>query len=189
MKRIHVDMRLAGAAVLALIAGAGVHTLTRPVATIDVVVAAAALPPGVRLGDLELTIASAPPLPGLVPADQAESFADHTLGAALAAGDPLLMTLLVPPPGDRPDVAALTLDPAHAVQGDIVPGDRVDIYVSALGATELLAADVLVLAAATGSGGLEGGDTSLLLAVDEDLASRLVAAVHNAEIDLVRRGR
>ncbi|HAX81303.1 MAG TPA: hypothetical protein DCY40_01890 [Actinobacteria bacterium] len=189
MKRVHLDLRLAGAAVLALIAGAGVHTLTRPVATVEVLVAAEALPPGVRLGDLALTIGSAPPLPGLVRAEQAEALADHTLGAALAPGDPILATLLVSPPGDRPDVAALTLDPAHAVQGDLVPGDRVDIYVSALGSTELLASDVLVLAASTGSGGLDGGDTSLLLAVDEDLAARLVAAVHNAEIDLVRRGR
>jgi Flp pilus assembly protein CpaB len=189
VKRIHIDVRLVAAAVLALIAGAGVHTLTQPVATIDVLVAAEAIPPGVRLGDLALTIASAPPLPGLVPADQAEVLADHSLGTALAPGDPLLTSLLVPPPGDRPDVAALTLDPAHAVQGDLIPGDRVDIYVSADGTTELLATDVLILAAATGTGGLEGGDTALLLAVDHDLAGRLVAAVHNAEVDLVRRGR
>jgi hypothetical protein len=189
MRRVHIDVRLAGAAVLALVAGAGVHTLTQPVAAVDVLVAAAPLPPGVRLGDLELTSVAAPPLPGLVTAAELETIADHTLVARLDAGSPLLTSLLVPPPQLRRDVAALTLAPAHAVQGDLVAGDLVDIYVTSPEGTELLAADVLVLAAATGSGGLEGGDTSLLLAVDAGLASRLVAAVHNAEIDLVRRGR
>jgi hypothetical protein len=143
----------------------------------------------VRLGDLDLSIAAAPPLPGFVAAADLEALADHTLAARLDAGSPLLASLLVPPPQAHRDVAALTLDPAHAVQGDLVAGDLVDIYITTSGATELLAADVLVLAASTGRGGLEGGDTSLLLAVDTELAARLVAAVHNAEVDLVRRGR
>jgi hypothetical protein len=86
-------------------------------------------------------------------------------------------------------VIALTLDPAHAVQGDLIAGDHVDIYVSQAGATEILATDVVVMAAPTGTGRLNGGDTELLLAVDSDLARELVAAMHTAELDLVRRSR
>ena len=189
MRRIQVDLRLAVAAILAVTAGAVVHAVTRPAPQVEVLVAEAALPPGVRLGDLPVVGRWMTPLPGLVPADRAASLADHSLGAALAPGDPLLASLLVAPPTDRPDVAALTLDPAHAVQGDLVAGDRIDVYVSRMGATELLAPDVLVLAAATGSGGLGGSDVSLLVAVDRDLARALVDAVHTAEIDLVRRPR
>ena len=70
-----------------------------------------------------------------------------------------------------------------------VAGDRIDIYISQAGGTELLASDVVVIAASTGAGGLGGGDTALLLAVDAALARDLVAAVHTAELDLVRRSR
>ena len=189
MRRFHLDIRLAVAAVLAVAAGAAVHAITRPAPAIEVLVAAAPLPPGVRLGDLEVATLSMSPLPGLVSADRASELADHSLSASLAEGDPLLASLLVAPSTDRPDVAALTLDPAHAVQGDLIAGDRIDVFVSRAGVTELLASDVLVLAATTGNGGLGGGDTALLLAVDRTLARELVEAVHTAEIDLVRRPR
>jgi hypothetical protein len=184
-----VDLRLAVAAILALAAGAGVPAVTRPAPQVEVLVAETPLPPGVRLADLPVTTRWMTPLPGLVPADQAAALADHSLAAALAPGDPLLSSLLMAPPADRPDVAALTLDPAHAVQGDLVAGDHIDVYVSRTGTTELLAPDVVVLAAAAGSGGLGGSDVSLLLAVDRDLARALIEAIHTAEVDLVRRPR
>ena len=189
MKRIQVDLRLAVAAILAVAAGAVVHAVTRPAPQVEVLVAEAPLPPGTRLGDLALAVRLMTPSPGLVLADQAASFADHSLAASLSPGDPILASLLIAPPADRPDVAALTLDAAHAVQGDLVAGDRIDVYVSRMGVTELLAPDVLVLAATTGSGGLGGSDVSLLVAVDQELAMALVEAVHTAEIDLVRRPR
>jgi len=189
VRRIHVDVRLAVAAVLAVVAGVAVHAVTRPAPQVEVLVADAALPPGVRLADLPVATRKMSPLPGLVTADRAADLSDHSLTAALAAGDPLLASMLVAPPADRPDVAALTLDPAHAVQGDLIAGDRIDIYVSRAGATELLAGDVLVISATTGSGGLGGGDTALLVAVDRGLARDLVEAVHSADIDLVRRPR
>ncbi len=189
MKRFDLDVRLVVAAVLALVAGAVVHALTRPAPQIEVLFAEAALAPGVRLADLPIVTRHVSPMPGLVPAERATELAEHSLSQGLAAGDPLLTSLLVAPPTSRPDVLALSLDPAHAVQGDLVAGDRIDIYVSRAGATELLASDVVVIAAATGAGGLGGSDTELLLAVDAALAHDLVEAVRTAELDVVRRSR
>ena len=189
MRRFDLDVRLVVAAVLALAAGAVVHAVTRPAPQIEVLTAETALPPGVRLADLPIISRRVTPMPGLVPADRAGELAEYSLIEGLAAGDPLLASLLVAPPTSRPDVLALSLDPAHAVQGDLVAGDRIDIYISQAGGTELLASDVVVIAASTGAGGLGGGDTALLLAVDAALARDLVAAVHTAELDLVRRSR
>lgn len=189
MKRFRVDLRLVVAAGLALAAGAGVHALTRPAPQVEVLVAGAPLPPGVRLAELPIATRLMSPVPGLIAVADAALLGDHSLSAAIAQDDPVLASLLVPPPTEQPDVAALTLDPAHAVQGDLVAGDRVDIYATRDGVTELLAQDVLVLAAATGSGGLGEDDAALLLAVDRSLAAALVRATHTADIDLVRTSR
>ncbi len=189
MRKLRIDLRMAGAAALALITGIGVHLATRPEPTVQVLVATSPLPPGVRLSELDVALRPMPLFPGMVTAGQVADLTAHTLVAALDAGDPVLHSLLVPPQGDHPDVAALTLDPAHAVQGDLVPGDRVDIYSSGNGTTTLLADEVLVIAATRGSGGLEGGDVSLLLAVDRQLALRLLEGAHTTQLDLVRRAR
>ena len=189
MKRVQVDLRLLAAAAFAVAAGVAVHAATRPPATVDAIVAVEHVAPGTPLGDVALETRALPPLQGLVTADQLEQLAGHTVAASLAAGDPVLLSLLSPSPGSRPDVAALTLDPSHAVQGDLVAGDRVDVYVTALGTTTLLASNVLIVAAGTPEGSLASSGIPLLLAVDRDLARTLLEAVHTAEIDLVRRAR
>lgn len=190
MKRIQIDLRLAIAAMLAVAAGMLVHAVTRPGPQIEVLVAAASLPPDTRIGDLAITTRRMTPSPGLVSADEAASLADHSLAAALSPGEPILASLLISPSTSSPAVAALTLDPAHAVQGDLVAGDRIDIYVSRAGdATELLASDVLVLSSTTEVGGIGSGEVSLLIAVDGDLGRAVIEAVHTAEIDLIRRSR
>lgn len=189
MRRFQVDLRLVVAAGLALVTGVGIHTVTRPQPAIPVLVAGADLPPGVPLSELTTEVRSMTPNPGLVAAADATDLADYTLAVPLTLGDPLLASVLVAPPGSRPDVAALTLDRAHAVQGDLRAGDRVDIYVSDQAGSSLLAAGVLVVSATTASGGFDDGAVALLVAVDRQLAQRLLEAMHAAELDLVRRAR
>ena len=189
MRRVHLDLRLVIAGVLALGAGLAVHALTRPDPTIDAVVAAGPLAPGVRLADLPLTTRTMTAGPGLLASADLPSVADHALIAALDAGDPLLGALLAPPADSGRDIIGLTLDPAHAVQGAVVAGDRVDIYATSDDGTHRLATGVLVLDALAGAGGLGGNDVALLLAVDDDLALALVAAARGGQLDLVRLGR
>lgn len=188
-QRLQLDLRLVIAGVLALTAGLAVHAVTRPAPTIDAVVAAGPLPPGVPLADLPIATRPLPPDPGLLTIADLDGLSTHRLDAALAPGDPVLRSLLSAPEGAGHDVMGLTLDPAHAVQGALAPGDRIDVYATGIAGTERLASGVLVLDAVVGAGGLGGSDVSLLLAVDADLAAALVAASRSSELDLVRLGR
>lgn len=187
MKAVRLDLRLMAASALALMAGLAVHLATRPEPTTEVLVAATVLPPGVPLAELEVDTRSLPPLPGLVEASRLDSVSQHSLLAALAPGEPLLESLLLPP-GDRPDSVALTLDPSQAVQGDLLPGDRVDIYASGDEGTAQIAWDVLVLSVGASSG-MAGEQVALVLAADPDLAAAIIAAAAGSRIDLVRRAR
>lgn len=189
MRRLQIDLRLVVAAALALVTGVGIHMVTRPQPSTPILIAAVDLPPGVPLDELATEVRAMPPHPGLVPAAAADELANHTLAVPLAAGDPLLASLLVAPPGTRPDVAALTLDRSHAVQGELTAGDRIDIYVSDPAGSSLLAQNVLVVSASTASGGFDDGTVALLIAVDRPLALRLLEAMQTAQLDLVRRTR
>ena len=189
MKRVRFDLRLAVAALMALAAGLGVLALTRPQPTVEALVAGAHLPPGVPLGDLNVESRAMSAAPGLIVLDELEALSDHSLAVGIAEGELLLDSLLVPPRADRPLAAAITLDLNHAVQGDLVPGDVVDVYATSAGETTLLAAAVVVTAVDHGSGSLGGREVSLVIAVDDSLAMEIIAATHSAAIDLVRRAR
>ena len=189
MKRFQIDLRLAGAAVLALVTGLGIHAVTRPPATVGVLVAAEDLAPGIPLSQLSTEIREFPEYPGLLTGVAAESLGDHVLSTRLAAGDPLLASLLIPRRGTRPDIAAITLSLEHAVQGDLAAGDLVDIYVTTTEATSLLAEDVLIVSAVSTGDGFGSGEVALLVAVDPRLASLLLEAANGSALDLVRKAR
>lgn len=186
MNRARLDLRLVAAAGLALIAGLVVLSLTQPPERISVLVAAEALPAGVPFESLALREEAVEPLHGLVPSDRSSDLTGWSLSVPIEKGAPLTESVLSPPPGSLPDLIAVTLEPGHAVQGRLVAGDAVDIYVTDDSGTRLLAESVAVIAAEIGSGGLAGGDVALLVAVDELLAPELVSAMRTAEIDLVR---
>lgn len=186
MSRVRLDLRLVAAGALALIAGLTVLSLTRPPARVDVLVAAEALPAGVPLDTLAFTKASVEPITGLVQADQAPELVGWTLAVDLPEGAPLTHSILEPPPGTEPHLIAVTLEMGHAVQGQLIAGDLVDIYVTDDVETRLLAASVKVISAEVDTGALVGSDVALLLAADDALAPRLVAAMQTAAIDLVR---
>ncbi|HEX9977259.1 MAG TPA: hypothetical protein VGB41_01410 [Acidimicrobiia bacterium] len=189
MRRIHVDARFAIAGLLAVVAAVLVMVLTRPVARIPVLIAGDALPAGVPLADLPVAEALIEPIDGLVAADRASELADRTLAVPLDAGSPILLSLLVPASGSTADVLAVTLEQANAVQGDLRPGDLVDVYVSDDEGTRRIAERVGVVDATVGGGGLGGNEVAVLLAVDQALAEQVIAAMHTGAVDLVRRGR
>jgi Flp pilus assembly protein CpaB len=193
---LHFDRRTAVGLALALAAGALVFTITRPGETVAVLVAEGPLPAGVPLDSLQLGVRRVPDAAGLVAGEDAGALAGWTLSAPLAAGEPLLPSLLrAPERRAQPDVLALSLERDRAVLGDLQAGDRVDIYVTVTGgeepiASRLVAADVYVVAAGPAPSGLGGEDrVDLLLAVDDALAAALVTARHEGDLDLVRVAR
>jgi hypothetical protein len=186
MTRVRLDLRLVAAAALALVAGLTVLSLTRPPERVTVLVAAEALPAGVPIESLAFNESVVEPIAGLVLADQAIDLTGWTLSVSLAEGAPLTESILSPPPGAVPHLIAITLERGHAVQGQLIAGDLVDIYVTDELETRLLAASVAVIAAEVGVEGFTGDEVALLLVVDDALAPQLVAAIQKAAIDLVR---
>ena len=184
--------RLFGIA-LAGVAALLVLVVTRPTPTVPVLVVSADMQPGQPLTAADIDIRRVADATGLVEGSSLGELADWSVRVPLAAGEPLLASLLQPPELlVAPNVVALSLDPAHAVLGRLVAGDRVDIYRTAGtsfetdGATELIATGVYVVESIVGSDGINAGSVDLLLAVDDDLARRIVAADRLGEIDLVR---
>ena len=188
-RRIRIDARFAVTGVLALIAAIIVMTLTRPSERVSVLVAGAPLPPGVALSDLPVDERLTEPIAGLITAEEMPGLADRVLLVPVEAGSPLLMSMLAPPGGPTSDVVAVTLEPGNAVQGDLRPGDRVDVYVSDDLGTRRIAESMTVADVAVGGGGLGGNEVAVLLAVDTALAEQIITAMHTGSIDLVRRGR
>jgi len=188
-RRLRIDARFAIAGVLALAAALAVMTLTRPVERIPVLVAGAFLPPGIPLDDLPIEERSVEPLEGLVPADQRAELAGRSLSVPLEAGSPILWSMLAPGEAGQADALAVTLEPGNAAQGDLRPGDLVDVYVSDDEGTSRIAAGISVIDADTGGGGFGGSDVAVLLAVDAPLAQQIISAMHTGSIDLVRRAR
>jgi hypothetical protein len=136
-----------------------------------------------------------PDATGLVAGEDTATLVGWTLAAPLAAGEPLLPSLLrAPAQRSRPDVLALSLERDRAVLGEVQAGDRIDIYVTtdALegpAETRLAAAGLYVVAAGPAPSGLGGEDrVDLLLAVDDTLALDLVRARNQGALDIVKVG-
>lgn len=168
--------------------------LTRPVATVPVLVAGSDLPAGTPLSTLDLSVRQTTDADGLVVGDEPGELSDWVLVAPVAAGEPLLPSLLRPPEvQSAPDLLALEIDEAHAVLGRINPGDRIDVYASTsrpgeAATTRLIASSVFVVDATVTESSVNGGQVQLLLAVDDMLAATLTSAMNDGDLDLVRVG-
>ena len=168
--------------------------MTRPVPTVPILVAGADLPAGTPLSELDLTTRNSADPDGFVVGDEPGELSDWVLVAPIAAGEPLLPSLLrAPEVQAAPDLLALELDRAHAVLGRIDPGDRVDIYASTsrpgeTAETRLVASSVFVVDATISDSTMNGGQIELLLAVDDALAASITSAMNGSDLDLVRVG-
>ena len=186
--RTLVGIGLAAAAALLVL------WLTRPAPTVPVLVAGSDLPAATPISELDLSVRHTADATGMVVGDSPGDLSAWVLAAPLAAGEPLLPSLLRPPEVQTaPNLLALEIDEAHAVLGRLNPGDRVDIYAStsAPGApteTRLIAHSVYIVDAAVSDSSVGSSQVQLLLAVDDELAATLTAAMNAGDLDLVRVG-
>lgn len=168
--------------------------LTRPPATVPVLVAGEDLPAGTPLSELDVVVRDVEQADGLVIGDELGELATWVLGAPLADGEPLLASQLRPGVAlSAPNTIAVELDAAHAVLGRLRGGDLVDVYATSAepgrstGAT-LIAGSLYVIEARLVESNAGPDRVELLLAVDDDTAKAITTAIHSGEVDLVRVG-
>ncbi len=179
---------------LAAVAALLVLWITRPIPTVPVLVAGSDLPAGTPLSELDLSVKHTTDADGLVIGDEPGDLSNWVLVAPIAAGEPILPSLLrAPEVQSAPNLLALEIGSAHAVLGRIDPGDRIDIYASTSRPgepteTRLVASSVFVVDAEVSDSTVSGEQIQLLLAVDDALAATLTAAMNGSDLDLVRVG-
>ncbi len=179
---------------LAAVAALLVLWLTQPDPSVPVLVAGSDLPSGTPLSELDISVRHTADSTGLVEGDSPGDLSAWVLAAPLTAGEPLLPSLLRPPDVQAaPDLLAVELDQAHAVLGRIDPGDRVDVYATTSrtgeeSTTRLIASSVFVVDASVSDSVGSGNQVQLLLAVDDELAALLTAAMNGGSLDLVQVG-
>lgn len=179
---------------LAAVAALLVLWLTQPTPSVPILVAGSDLPAGTPLSELDISVRHTDDATGMVTGDSPGDLSGWVLAAPLAAGEPLLPSLLRPPAVQgAPDLLAVEIDQAHAVLGRIDPGDRIDVYATTSQAggtseTQLIATSVFVVDASITDSAGSGEQVQLLLAVDDELAASLTAAMNVASLDLVRVG-
>jgi Flp pilus assembly protein CpaB len=188
-----VDRRYLIGGIAAAIAAALVLVLTQPQERVPVLVAANDLPAGAPLAGLDLAVRYVEDGSGHVVGNDAGDLADWSLARPIENGEPIVPSMLVPPQmGPMPDVLAMSLDPSHAVLGELSKGDLVDVYRTTDAGqgvpmtAERIADGVFVVEARVSDDPADRGDVLLLLAVDDDLAALLTAAARSGTIDLVK---
>ncbi len=179
---------------LAAVAAVLVLVVTQPPASVSVLVAGTDLPAGTPLSELEVEVRQVESAAGLVSGDELGELTDWVLASPIAAGEPLLPSLLRPVEAlAAPDTIAIQLDSAHAVLGQLGAGDRIDIFATTSrpgiqAETMLIATSIYVLEARLTDATAGPDRVELLLAVDRSTARALTTAMHAGEIDLVKVG-
>jgi Flp pilus assembly protein CpaB len=179
---------------LAAVAAVLVLVVTQPPASVPVLVAGTDLPAGTPLSELEVEVRQVESSAGLVTGDELGELGDWVLASPIAAGEPLLPSLLPPVEAlAAPDTIAIQLDSAHAVLGQLSAGDRVDVFATTSrpgipAETVLIATSIYVLGAGVTDATAGPDRVELLLAVDRSTARALTTAMHAGEIDLVKVG-
>jgi Flp pilus assembly protein CpaB len=126
----------------------------------------------------------------LVPANRESAVRGHVITAPTRAGDPILASQLrARATDDGRRAMSIPVDRARAVDGRLVPGDRVDVVVAGDGVARVVAADLEVLDVDDGEHGAFGarqGQVTLTLAVDVDDAQLLAIALADGDFVLTR---
>ena len=191
MRLPSIDRRRIVGALLALVAAALVLVATRPGPTVDILVATRDLAAGWPVPPDAMSIRAVGDARGLVQVTDAPQ--RMSLRAPVAAGEPLLASQVVETSAVAiPDgVMGLDLTSAQGVLGRLVPGDRVDVYVSRFDddsttrvAVEIPVVDIVESAELGGARSVQ-----VLVGVDETIASSVAAAARAGDIHLVRVGR
>lgn len=138
---------------------------------------------------LESVSADARVIARMVPAADIVAMQGRIVTAPIAADEPLLVARLRPraASGGR-RAMSIPVERARAVNGRLVPGDRVDVVVADRGTATIVvaAAEVLDVEADDGSFGSRRGDVSVTLAVDVRESQLLTAALASGDFVLTR---
>jgi Flp pilus assembly protein CpaB len=190
-----IERRYLVAGLVAAVAAALVLVVTQPPPLSPVLVAGSDLPAGVPLRSSDVDVRYVDSTDGLVAGDALGDLEDWSLSVAVKQGEPLLPSLLrAPEIVAMPNVLAMSLDPEHAVLGQLGTGDHVDIYhtaedhMDAAPSAELIARGVYVVDVELSDDPGMRGAVRLLLAVDDRLAPILASAARNGTVDLVKVG-
>ena len=188
----HIVMVVAGLLGLLL----SLSVLRKADNTVAVVMIARDLAPGTRLRpDMVRTTrvhVDGRLLANLVPAADVDGLSDSVVLGSLRAGDLLSRSGLGPASTSRAARAvSFPVDSALAVGGQLSAGDHIDVLASAndgSGSGYVLVGADVVAVNASGTGPLRGSDgqLSITVAVDADGAQRLAAALHGADLLVVR---
>jgi hypothetical protein len=188
-----IDRRLVVGGLLAALAAVLVLVLTQPADRIPVLVVGEDAASGVALSDLDIGVHYVDSADGLVQGSSLGDLESWSLSVPLAAGEPLLKSLLRPPAmSTMPNVLALSLAGEHAVLGQLSAGDLVDVYVTSdhllgeIPETSLVASDIYLVAATMSDNPADRGRVDVLVAVDDGLAPILAKAARSGGIDLVK---
>lgn len=128
-------------------------------------------------------------LSGLFGGQEVDQLAGMVASRALVAGELLSRSALIPTAaGNGLRAMSVPIDPAHAVGGALVPGDRIDIIHVMEGGPQYVLVDAEVLSVATPDRAALTGSTGfhVVLAVDAGSALKLAAAISDGKIELVR---
>ncbi len=193
--RLHggwVVMVLAGV----LAAAANIAVLTGGGPTALVVVVQGDVPPGTPVAALTFREAEVgidnPAEMNLVTADQLAGALDGLVTAVrLADGSVLRADDLRIPPDDAPAAMSVPVEATRAVGGAIAVGDVVDVIAEVDDAVVVVVdgADVLDVIAPTSGLGAAGTGHALTLAVTDEEALALSAALRTGPLDVIRSGQ
>lgn len=162
---------------------------------VTVAVAADTIAPGQVISAADLTTARVDTDDGLlarlVPGTDIDSVVGSVAATRVAAGDPVPRSALHGPGAtDLLRTMSLPIDPAHAVGGELRPGDRVDVIAVDEGRGRYIAEDVEVVGVADREGGgalgTHLGGYHLVLAVDATTALDLAMALRGDGVEVVR---
>ena len=126
----------------------------------------------------------------LVAASREREVRGRVVTAPTLTGEPLLPSQVRTRAADDGRRAmSIPVDRARAVNGDLAPGDRVDVVTARDGIASVVAADLEVLDISDGESGAFGarrGEVTLTLAVDVEDAQLLAAALADGDFVLTR---
>lgn len=178
--------------VCGLLAGLANYTLLRgdgPTETVAVLRADA--PPGTPLDDLAIEMvpidAADDVLATLVTPATFDTLRGTVLGGRTTEGSLLRTSDLRAADDVVAQAMSIPIEPSRAVGGALQPGDLVDVIAGEDPAYLVRRAEVLDIGGGS-TGGLTGGAAAhaITLAVDEEQALRIAAAMRDGQIDLVR---
>ncbi|MEX1177434.1 MAG: hypothetical protein WEB09_03140 [Nitriliruptor sp.] len=124
--------------------------------------------------------------------DHALSLAGQRTTAALAPNDLLMRTALSASGASEDDVTlSFAIEPSRAVDGNLEPGDRIDVAVTygqgPDAYTLYVARNVLMVDSSTPTGGFEGESVVLTLSLpDDERALAIVQAVNTGDVVVTR---